>query len=431
MEDFYRWQRVRLGVLVDEQGRPAGGRWNFDRQNRRPPTRAPRAPDPWRPEEDEVDEEVRRDLDALDVALWGEDGPRRFAATPQEARRALASFVDDRLAAFGPWQDAMTDERVFFHSLLSAPMNLGLLRPLEVVRAVEAAPAPLQSKEGYIRQVIGWREYVWGMYWLRRDRWPGRNALGGHRDLPAAFWGAHTGWNCLDSVVDGVRRDAYAHHIQRLMVLGNTMLLAGVEPWQGVRWFQGAFIDGAEWVMAPNAAGMAMHADGGEMFTKPYAGRGNYVNRMSRYCPDCRYEPNVRRGPRRLPGDRPVLGLPGPPPGPPGRQPAHAQHGARPRRDGRRGARGAPRARAPRPSRSSTAGELGVKTIAALRIVTRPWPPPWSRTSNPAWRGWWSGPARSATRSGPPSSPSSTSRWSPASRRSPASPSRPPHRHPG
>ncbi len=180
-------------------------------------------------------------------------------------------------------------------------MNLGLLRPMEVVRAVEGAPVPLQSKEGYIRQVIGWREYVWGMYWLRRDRWPGRNALGGHRDLPAAFWGAPSGWNCLDSVVDGVRRDAYAHHIQRLMVLGNTMLLAGVEPWQGVRWFQGAFIDGAEWVMAPNAAGMAMHADGGEMFTKPYAGGGSYVNRMSRYCPGCRFEPNVRRGPRACP----------------------------------------------------------------------------------------------------------------------------------
>ncbi len=155
---------------------------------------------------------------------------------------------------------------------------------------------PLQSKEGFIRQVLGWREYMWGMYWLRRDAWPKRNALAAHRDLPAAFRGQPSGWNCLDTVVAGVRRDGYAHHIQRLMVLGNIMLLAGVQPWQGVRWFQHAFIDGAEWVMAPNAAGMALYADGGEMLTKPYAGGGNYISRMSNYCRTCQFDPKVAEG---------------------------------------------------------------------------------------------------------------------------------------
>jgi deoxyribodipyrimidine photolyase-related protein len=187
-------------------------------------------------------------------------------------------------------------------------MNLGFLRPLDVVRRVEAeyraGRAPLQSAEGYVRQVIGWREYMWGNYWLRRDEWPERNELDATLELPAAYGAtppARTGWRCLDSTVQKVWDDAYAHHIERLMVLGNVMLIAGVQPWPGVRWFQSAFIDGAEWVMAPNAAGMAMHALGTEMLTKPYAGGGNYVNRMSEHCPSCRYSPNVRHGPEACP----------------------------------------------------------------------------------------------------------------------------------
>jgi deoxyribodipyrimidine photolyase-related protein len=310
MEDFYREQRRRFAVLLDADGRPEGGRWNFDRLNRRPPAEGLRAPDPWLPQEDATDAEVRADLDRAEadgrVALFGEDGPRAAAATPAEAQAALRSFVADRLADFGPWQDAMVPgERVLFHSLLSAPLNLGLLAPLDAVRAAEDAyrrgDAPLASVEGFVRQVIGWREYVWGMYWLRRDDWASDNALGAELDLPEAFWGARTGWSCLDQVADSVRTGAYAHHIERLMVLGNIMLLAGVRPWQAVRWFQGAFHDGAEWVMAPNAAGMALFADGGTMMTKPYAGGGNYINRMSGFCPGCRYEPNRRTGERACP----------------------------------------------------------------------------------------------------------------------------------
>ena len=299
MEDFYRAQRKRLGVLLDAGGEPEGGRWNFDAENRRPPKAGLLTPEPWRPREDDIDAGVRRDLDALeDVELWGEDGPRQVAATPREAEQALAAFIEDRLPEFGPWQDAMIGEdHVVFHSQLSAPLNLGVLEPMRAVRAAERAyrdgDAPLQSVEGFVRQIIGWREYVWGMYWRRRDR---GNALGARRELPAAFWGEPTGWNCLDTVVRGVQEDAYANHIERLMVLGNILLLAGVTPWAAVRWFQGAFIDGAEWVMAPNAAGMALYADGGEMMSKPYAAGGNYINKMSTFCADCQYKPNVRAG---------------------------------------------------------------------------------------------------------------------------------------
>lgn len=306
MEDFYREQRHRFGVLLDDDGRPEGKRWNWDRENRRPPTSGLRAPDPYRPPEDEIDAQVRADIDAAGLELFGEDGPRQFAVTPAEAERALASFVDDRLARFGPWQDAMVEgERFLYHSLLSVPMNLGVLAPLTAVRAAEGAyrrgDAPLASVEGFIRQIIGWREWVWGMYWLRADRWPERNALDARLPLGDAYWGGRTGWKCLDSVVDGVVSTGYAHHIERLMVLGTIGLTSGIEPWQLVRWFQSAFVDGAEWVMAPNAAGMALFADGGEMMTKPYAAGGNYINRMSDHCDGCRFSPSEKHGPRACP----------------------------------------------------------------------------------------------------------------------------------
>ena len=235
------------------------------------------------------------------------DGPRQFAVTPAEAEQALRSFVADRLPEFGPWQDAMVEgERFLFHALLSVPLNLGVLEPLAAVRAAEAAyragDAPLQSVEGFVRQVIGWREWVWGMYWLRAEQWPERNALGAELEIGRAYTHASpTGWNCLDAVTEGVAVTGYAHHIERLMVLGTIGLTSGTRPWELVRWFQSAFVDGAEWVMAPNAAGMALFADGGEMMTKPYAAGGNYINKMSDHCRGCRYSPSEKHGEKACP----------------------------------------------------------------------------------------------------------------------------------
>ncbi len=300
MEDFYRDQRRRFDVLMDD-GKPAGGRWNYDHDNRRPPKDGLSPRPPYRPQEDAIDAEVRRDLDAMDLPEMGEDGPRELPATAAEAQRMLADFVEHRLAGFGTWQDAMVPgERWLFHSLLSSSMNLWLLDPLDVVRAVERAyrdgDAPINAAEGFIRQVIGWREYVWGMYWLRRDEWRTDNALDARRALPAVFWTGDTDLNCLGNAMTDVLESGYAHHILRLMVLGNLHLLLGVRPWESVEWFRAAFVDGAEWVMAPNAAGMATWADGGEMMTKPYAASGNYIDKMSHYCGGCRYTPRKRTG---------------------------------------------------------------------------------------------------------------------------------------
>ena len=304
MEPFYREQRRRHDLLMDGD-EPAGGRWNFDADNRRPPPDrsrpGPEVPAPYRPREGEHDAAVRRELDRLDVATWGEDGPRRWPADRAQALRALRRFVERALPSFGPYQDAMIGgQRTLWHSLLSSSLNLGLLAPLEVARAAQAAyragDVPLASAEGFIRQVIGWREYVWCLYWYRQSRWGSMNALRADGPLPRVLETGETAMACLADAVTGLRETAYAHHIERLMLFGNLVLLAGTEPGAALDWFHRAFIDGYDWVMAPNVLGMATWADGGEMMTKPYAASGRYVDRMSTYCRDCRYSPGVRVG---------------------------------------------------------------------------------------------------------------------------------------
>jgi deoxyribodipyrimidine photolyase-related protein len=305
MENFYRDQRRRYGLLMDGDD-PAGGEWNFDPENRKPPPADERAPKPYRPREDEIDAAVRKDLDQLtdEIETVGSDGKRIFPATRAEAKRALASFCEKRLPWFGPYQDAMVEgERFMWHALISSSLNLGLLEPLECAEAAEreyrAGNAPIASVEGFIRQVIGWREYVWGMYRLRGAEMRGENALNADGDLPAAVAEldpSGTEMACLADVLAGIDQTAYGHHIERLMVLGNLMLTVGVEPQTATDWFHGSFIDGYEWVMAPNVIGMALWADGGKMMSKPYAATGAYVNRMSTYCPSCRYDPKKRAG---------------------------------------------------------------------------------------------------------------------------------------
>ena len=310
MEDFYRDARRRQDVLMDGT-EPVGGRWNLDADNRQPPPKGAEKLDvrePVWPDEDEIDDEVRRDLDRWeadgDVAFVGNDGPRRFAATRAEALAGLHRFVSDRLATFGPYEDAMlAGDDWMAHSLLSAPMNLGLLDPLEVVAQAEQAfrdgDAPLASVEGFVRQVMGWRDYVWHLYWYTDDDYRSGNALHARRKLPTWFDELDADAveaRCLSDVLRGVRDHGWVHHIPRLMVLGNYAMQRGWKPADVLDWFHRSFVDGYDWVMVPNAIGMSQYADGGVMATKPYAGGGAYIDRMSDYCGGCRYDPKKRVG---------------------------------------------------------------------------------------------------------------------------------------
>ncbi len=306
MEDFYRAQRRRFEVLMDGD-EPEGGRWNFDADNREPPPRGAGrldVPGPWQPTEDGIDERVRADLDALDLPTVGVDGPRLFAVTAAEARHALAHFVEHRLPHFGPTEDAMlADDWAMAHSLLSVPLNLGVLHPLEAVRAAESAyragDAPIASVEGFVRQVLGWREYIWQLYWRFGPSYDEHNELRAHTPLPD-WWtsldpDAVTA-RCLSDALEGVRDRGWTHHIPRLMVLGNHALQRGYDPAALSDWFREAFVDGFEWVMPPNVIGMSQHADGGLLATKPYSSGGAYINKMSDYCKPCAFDPKKRLG---------------------------------------------------------------------------------------------------------------------------------------
>jgi deoxyribodipyrimidine photolyase-related protein len=300
MEDFYRWQRRRLGYLMDGD-QPAGGRWNHDDANRQPPPKGalPPWPEPLRDELDDLDRAVLADLPP---SCWGADPDGTWATSRSGALARLDHFVERVAPMFGPHEDAMTTRSWHLaHSLLSPYLNLGLLLPGEVCDRVQdaydAGRIPVESAEGFIRQVIGWREYVWGVYWQQMPGYRSANALGAHRRLPPVLAdGAPTRMRCVATTLQTVHEHGYAHHIQRLMVLGNLALLAGVEPWAMTEWMWSSFVDGAEWVMLPNVIGMSLHADGGLMATKPYAAGGNYLNTMSDYCGDCEYDRSKRTG---------------------------------------------------------------------------------------------------------------------------------------
>lgn len=307
LEDFYRQQRARLNLLM-HSGSPIGGRWNFDSENRLGPTKDGLGlPGPWLPVEDELDAQVRADLDRLaadGVKFLGSDGPRKFAATRDEALAALQHFIDYRLDLFGPYEDAV-DERdwAMSHSLLSVPMNLGLLDPIEVSKAAEQAyhdgNARIESVEGFIRQVIGWRDYVWHLYWRFGPDYTGQNALQAQADPPQGLLdldATSVEARCLSKTLDAVNENGWAHHIQRLMILGNIALQRGWNPAVMNDWFIDAFVDGTPWVMPANVIGMSLYADGGQMSTKPYAAGGSYINRMTNHCGSCKFDPKKRTG---------------------------------------------------------------------------------------------------------------------------------------
>jgi deoxyribodipyrimidine photolyase-related protein len=323
MENFYRWQRERLGILMEGKGKPVGGAWNFDKDNRESfgksgPSPRPRAPVQFEP--DEITRQVIADVRAR-LGIQAERGegfeygrglPGRvesfgWPVTRAQALDALEDFVAHRLAKFGQFEDAMwTGEPVLYHSTLSAAMNLKLLDPREcvdaAVRAFERGKAELRSVEGFVRQIIGWREFVRGVYFFEGPGYAERNSMGHERALPEFLWTGKADMNCLRECVGQVVERGFGHHIQRLMVVGNFALLAGVHAKKLSDWFLGMYVDGVEWATLPNVLGMSQHADArpgerqGVVGTKPYISGGNYLSKMSNYCAGCRYDPSKRTG---------------------------------------------------------------------------------------------------------------------------------------
>jgi deoxyribodipyrimidine photolyase-related protein len=293
MENFYRGQRLRLGVLV-EGNSPVGGAWNFDKENRLPPPKNYEWPPYLDFAPDEIDKAVAQQLGIV--------APRTWATTREGALKALQNFIDNHFAEFGPYEDAMpSDNWALHHSLLSPYINNGLLHPSEVVDAAVAAFAtgtiPIASCEGFIRQVIGWREYVNGMYWFLGEDYRHNNQLNANRPLLPLFSDpSKTSMNCVKSIVSDIKDRAWVHHIPRLMVLSNLALITGSNPQEFLDWMRENFVDASEWVMVPNVIGMGLHADGGAMMTKPYAAGGAYISRMSTYCKGCVYNLKLRVG---------------------------------------------------------------------------------------------------------------------------------------
>jgi deoxyribodipyrimidine photolyase-related protein len=318
MEAFYRRMRVRHGVLMRDDGEPEGGRWNFDEDNRGAYPRAGPGPipPPARFEPDAITREV-----AVQVGRRFADHPGSLESfgwpvTREQALEALDRFVQARLAGFGRFQDAMWTGTPFgWHALLASSLNLKLLDPREVIGAVERAwraqpaadreagraPLSLAAVEGFVRQVLGWREFVRGVYWLDMPGLADANHYDARRPLPAWWWSADTRMACMRETIGQTMREGYAHHIQRLMVTGNFALLAGLAPREVAAWYLAVYVDAVEWVELPNVAGMALYANGGRFTTKPYAASGAYVKRMSDYCRGCAYAPEVRTGPRACP----------------------------------------------------------------------------------------------------------------------------------
>ncbi len=305
MEFFYRDMRRKHDILMRE-GEPEGGKWNYDVENRKPPKTGLELPRTYKAKVDPVTREVLELVAEQFCDHFGDLEPFHFAVTRAQALYALGKFVGERLARFGDYQDAMVEgEPWMYHSHLSFYLNCGLLDPLEIVRKTEQAYydglAPLNAVEGFIRQIIGWREYVRGIYWLKMPQYANENFLKAKRKLPRLFWSGETHMNCLRQCVKETRENAYAHHIQRLMVLGNFALLAGVDPKQVNEWYLIVYADAYEWVEMPNVTGMILFADGGVVGSKPYAAGGNYINKMSNYCEHCFYSVSKKNGPDACP----------------------------------------------------------------------------------------------------------------------------------
>ena len=300
MEYFYREMRTRHRVLMDF-AKPAGGQWNYDKDNRKTPPRGLNYPLPPRFEPDPVTREVLALVAREFATHFGALDPFWFAVTREGALQALGHFIEVALPRFGDYQDAMiVGQEFLYHAVISPYLNSGLLAAREVIAAAEAAyqtgDAPLNAVEGFVRQILGWREYVRGIYFHEGPEYHSRNALNATRPLPAFYWTGVTDMRCMAESIGQTEREAYAHHIQRLMVLGNFAMLAGCDPQEVSDWYLVVFADAYEWVEDPNVIGMSQYADGGIMGSKPYAGGGNYIDKMSDYCGRCRYDVKKRTG---------------------------------------------------------------------------------------------------------------------------------------
>ena len=305
MELFYRDMRRKTGWLMEGEA-PLGGQWNFDVENRQalpPKFQAPDVPDA-------PDDEIRREVTSMVHRLFphqfGRTNGFRFAITRAQALARLEHFITYSLPQFGTYQDAMQRGAPFLHhALVAAAMNIGLLSPREVCLAAldagEHGHAPLNAVEGFVRQILGWREYVRGIYWLKMPHYAASNHFNAHRPLPEFFWTGETEMACVSEVVRSTRDHAYAHHIQRLMITGNFALLAGLDPGDVEAWYLAVYADAFEWVELPNTHGMALFADGGLLASKPYAASGAYIDRMSDYCKSCAYSVKLKAGPKACP----------------------------------------------------------------------------------------------------------------------------------
>ncbi|MEE4199244.1 cryptochrome/photolyase family protein [Erythrobacter sp.] len=301
MEHFYRKMRRKTGLLMKDNGKPEGGDWNYDQDNRKPPKEDMDPPPVPEFEPDETTSEVIALVEEKFGDHFGSLDKFAWPVTSDEAQEAADAFFKGRIEKFGPYQDAMVHgQDDLYHSMLSTSINLGLLDPLELceraAKAYEDGDAPINSVEGFIRQIIGWREYIRGFYWLHMPDLQSRNALNAQRGLPEFFWTGETDMRCLADCIRSTRDNAHAHHIQRLMVLGNFCLIAGINPREVQDWYLVVYADAYEWVELPNVSAMILYADGGKLATKPYAASGNYINKMSDYCKECSYSVSKKTG---------------------------------------------------------------------------------------------------------------------------------------
>jgi deoxyribodipyrimidine photolyase-related protein len=305
MEYFYREMRKKYGILMNGD-KPEGGEWNYDSQNRKTPETIGKIPDTYTSTPDQITQECLALVAEKFSDHFGDLEPFHYAVTREQALQALDQFINARLKNFGDYQDAMVEgEPWMYHSHLSFYINIGLLTPLECCERAESAyvngDAPLNAVEGFIRQILGWREYIRGIYWLKMPQYEGENFLNATRALPDLFWGQPTQMNCMRQCIKETKENAYAHHIQRLMVLGNFALIAGLHPDEVNEWYMIVYADAYQWVELPNVTGMILFADGELLGSKPYAASGAYINKMSDYCKNCSYSPTKKNGPKACP----------------------------------------------------------------------------------------------------------------------------------